>query len=69
MVQHFVDAEEDATISLDGCLNHTIVSDYNTCMEQVRTRMTTFILDNFDKLFKNKLEESCDETLFSANCI
>lgn len=69
MAQYFVDAEEDATISLDGCLNQTLVNDYNTCMEQVRTRMISFIEDKFDKLFKEKLQESCDETLFRANCI
>lgn len=69
MAQYFVDAEEDATISLDGCLNQTLVNDYNTCMEQVRTRMISFIVDKFDQLFTQKLEESCDETLFRANCI
>lgn len=68
MVQHIEEAEGDVTVSLDGCLNSTTVDDYNTCMQQVRTRMTSF-LEQFDQLFKNELEKSCDETLFSTNCI
>lgn len=68
MVQQIEEAEGDVTVSLDGCLNSTTVDDYNTCMQQVRTRMTSF-LEQFDQLFKNELEKSCDETLFSTNCI
>lgn len=69
MIQHIEEIDEgDVNISLDGCLNLTTVADYNTCMEQVRTRMTSF-LDNFDNLFKDRLQESCDETLFNTNCI
>ncbi|XP_060533418.1 uncharacterized protein LOC132706227 [Cylas formicarius] len=59
--------DEQASSSIDGCLTtNTEKEAYQSCMNDVRMRMNTYVVLNFEKYLTDRLNAGCDLT--ETNC-